>query len=98
MVYLFHGSPGVAKDWFRGGEAAQIGLPLARAGHPVIMVAPRMSKGWLDDPECVDGMHEKVETHLLRDVIPTVDRHLRTSRGPQRTDLRRHVGRRLSAR
>ena len=77
-VYLFHGSPGVAKDWFRGGEAADIGLSLARAGHPAVLVAARMSKGWLDDPECVDGIHEKIETHLLRDVLPTVDASVRT--------------------
>jgi enterochelin esterase-like enzyme len=78
VVYLFHGSPGMAKDWFRAAEADQIGLQLAREGKPVIMVAPRMSHGWLDDPECVDGVHEKVETHLLRDVIPAVDGSLRS--------------------
>jgi hypothetical protein len=78
VVYLFHGSPGVPKDWFRGGEADQIALSLARVGKPAILVAPRMSKGWLDDPECVDGVREKVETHVLRDVIPTADSLLRT--------------------
>jgi enterochelin esterase-like enzyme len=78
LVYLFHGSPGVPKDWFRGGEADQIALSWARAGKPAILVPPRMSKGLLDDPECVDGMREKVETHVLRDVIPTADGSLRT--------------------
>lgn len=78
VVYLFHGSPGVPKDWFRGGEAGQIGLGLARQNEPAILVAPKMSKNWLDDPECVDGKHEHIETHLLRDVIPTVDANLRT--------------------
>jgi enterochelin esterase-like enzyme len=78
VAYLFHGSPGVPKDWYRGGEADQIGLSLAREGMPAILVAPRLSKGWLDDPECVDGVHEKVESHVLLDVIPTVDTMLRT--------------------
>lgn len=78
VIYLFHGSPGVAKDWFRGGEADRIGLNLARQNEPAILVAPRMSKNWLDDPECVDGKHEHIETHLLSDVIPTVDERLRT--------------------
>jgi enterochelin esterase-like enzyme len=78
VVYLFHGSPGVPKDWYRGGEADRIGLSLAREGMPAILVAPRMSRSWLDDPECVDGVHEKVESHVLRDVIPSVDRMLRT--------------------
>lgn len=78
VVYLFHGSPGVPGDWMRGGEAPSAAAALARAGHPVIVVSPRLSHGWLDDPECVDGAHEKVETHLLRDVLPTVDETLRT--------------------
>ena len=78
VVYLFHGSPGAPKDWFHGGRADRIGLRLADGGLPVIEVAPRMSHGWLDDSECVDGIHERVETHLVRDVIPTVDAALRT--------------------
>lgn len=75
VVYLFHGSPGQPKDWFHGGDAARIAAALPVA---VILVAPKMSKNWLDDPECVDGLHENVESHLLRDVIPTVDSELRT--------------------
>lgn len=78
VVYLFHGSPGVQKDWFHGGRADRIGQRLAQAGLPVIEVAPAMSHGWLDDSECVDGIHERIETHLVRDVIPTVDATLRT--------------------
>lgn len=80
VVYLFHGSPGMPKDWFHGGAAGRTGQLLAVEHLPVIMVAPQMSKNWLDDPECVDGLHEKIETHLLRDVIPTVDQQLRTER------------------
>ncbi len=78
VVYLFHGSPGVPGDWMRGGEAADTAGRLARGGHPAIVVSPRMSHGWLDDPECVDGVSEKVESHLLRDVLPAVDGTLRT--------------------
>jgi enterochelin esterase-like enzyme len=78
VVYLFHGSPGVPGDWFRGGQAAQSAGMLADRGHPVIIVSPRMSHGWLDDPECVNGIHEKVESHLLDDVFPAVDGTLRT--------------------
>lgn len=83
VVYLFHGSPGMPKDWFHGGSAGRIGRLLAAERLPVIMVAPQLSRNWLDDPECVDGLHEKIETHLLRDVIPTIDRQLRTE--PSRT-------------
>lgn len=78
VVYLFHGSPGVPADWLRGGQAAETGLRLARAGQPLILVMPRMSHGWLDDPECVDGAHERIESHFTRDVVPAVDAALRT--------------------
>lgn len=78
VVYLFHGSPGVPADWFEGGQAAQAGLAAAQGGRPAIIVAPRMSHGWLQDPECVDGIHDKIDTHFVRDVVPTVDTELRT--------------------
>lgn len=79
VVYLFHGSPGNPKDWFRSGRAASIARNVAARGEPAIVVAPRMSKGWLDDSECVDGAQEKVETHLVRDVIPAIDASFRTN-------------------
>lgn len=78
VVYLAHGSPGVPQDWFRGGRAADIGARLAARGLPVIIVAPQLSRGWLDDPECVDG-REPAASHLLRDVVPGVDAALRTA-------------------
>lgn len=81
-VYLIHGSPGVPADWFRGGRAAEAAQPLAATGRPMIVVAPRMSRGWRDDSECVDGYStgsgEKAETHLMATVLPTVDSTLRT--------------------
>lgn len=80
VLYLFHGSPGMPKDWFHGGEAGDIAGALAARHHPVIVVAPQMSRNWLDDSECVDGQHERIESHLMLDVIPAVDRQLRTVR------------------
>jgi enterochelin esterase-like enzyme len=78
VVYLFHGSPGAPRDWFHAGRAQRIGGELAQGGSPVIEVAPQMSRAWIDDSECVDGSRERIETHLLRDVIPAVDQSLRT--------------------
>lgn len=78
VVYLIHGSPGVPADWFRGGQAGTTAAKLAAKNEPLIVVAPRMSHDWLDDPECVDGTKEKIETHFLDDVIPAVDSTLRT--------------------
>jgi len=78
VLYLFHGSPGRPSDWFHGGRAAQAGRKLAQEGDPAIIVAPQLSRSWTDDPECVNGVHERVESHLVDDIIPTVDRMLRT--------------------
>ncbi len=78
VVYLFHGSPGVPADWFQGGRAAQAGLAAAKENRPAIIVAPRMSHGWLDDPECVDGIHTRVDSHFVLDVVPAVDAGMRT--------------------
>ncbi len=78
VVYLFHGAPGVPADWLRGGDLARTALALARTGHPAVVVLPRTSRGWLDDPECVDGAHEQVETCLWQQLVPTVDGALRT--------------------
>lgn len=79
VLYLLHGSPGVPLDWFRGGEAAVAGLASATAGSPAILVAPRMSIGWLADSECVDGPALQAESYLVDDVVPDVDRLLRTT-------------------
>jgi enterochelin esterase-like enzyme len=80
VVYLIHGSPGVPADWLRGGGAARAASWLAATGRPMIVVVPRMSRGWLDDSECVDSPRERIETHLLTDVLPAVDGTLRTGR------------------
>lgn len=78
VLYLLHGSPGVPLDWFRGGEAAVAGRAAAAEGRPVILVAPRMSSSWLADSECIDGPALRAESYLVDDVVPQVDRLLRT--------------------
>jgi enterochelin esterase-like enzyme len=78
VVYLLHGSPGMPVDWLRGGDAANAGLEAATQGRPQILVMPHLSRNWLDDSECVDGAHMKVETYLISDLLPAVDAQLRT--------------------
>jgi len=78
VVYLLHGSPGVPQDWLRAGGAVEAGLAAARAGHPALVVLPRVGRGWLDDSECVDGAQEKAQTYLVHDVVTQVDARLRT--------------------
>jgi enterochelin esterase-like enzyme len=78
VVYLLHGSPGRPADWFHAAHGQSYGQQLARGGHPSILVAAQVSRSWTDDSECVDGVHEKVESHMFGDVIPAVDRTYRT--------------------
>ena len=78
VVYLLHGSPGSPIDWFRAARAADAGLEVARSGHPVILVAPRASRDWTDDSECVNRPHEHVATYVVQDVVPEIDARFRT--------------------
>ena len=82
VVYLIHGSPGGPIDWFRSARAADAGADAARQGTPVIVVAPRASRSWTDDSECVNSPREQVDTYLTRDVPTVVDHLLRTVATP----------------
>jgi enterochelin esterase-like enzyme len=82
VVYLMHGSPGTPADWIRGGGADDTGAALAAEGRPAVIVMPRMSHHWLDDPECVDGIHLRDETHLLGDVLPAAESTFRIQPNP----------------
>jgi enterochelin esterase-like enzyme len=77
VIYLLHGTPGSAEDWFRAAHAADVGALLDARGEPAILVAPEMSRGWTDDSECVNGAALRAETHLLDVVIPTTQRMFR---------------------
>jgi enterochelin esterase-like enzyme len=77
-VYLLHGSPGVPADFLHGGQVLASARREAASGHPAVLVIPRMSRGWLDDSECVDGRHTLAATWLLHRVIPAVDAAVRT--------------------
>ena len=78
VLYLIHGSPGAPVDWFRSARAADVGLAAARAGHPLLLVAPRASRHWSDDSECVDRLRERTRTYLAVDVPHDVDSLFRT--------------------
>jgi len=78
VVYLLHGSPGAPVDWFRAARASDAGYDVARAGHPVILVAPRASHNWTDDSECVDRPKEHVATYVVKDVVREIDARFRT--------------------
>jgi enterochelin esterase-like enzyme len=82
VVYLLHGSPGMPVDWLRGGGAAAAGLVAARSGHPQILVIPHLSRNWLDDSECVDGVRMRAETYVVHDLVPAIDHQLHTMPAP----------------
>jgi S-formylglutathione hydrolase FrmB len=75
-VLLLSGTPGTPVDWTRSGGADVIADDFA-ARHggmaPILVMADALGAP-LADPECVDSSHGKVETYLLDDVMPGVER------------------------
>ena len=82
VVYLVHGWPGTAYDWFGAGRAGRTAALMQREGllRPMILVAPDASGGTVRDTECLDSTAggPKLETYLTRTVVATVDRAFRT--------------------
>ncbi len=82
VVYLFHGTPGRAIDWFGPGHAARIldVLIAHRLIPPMIAVSPDLNGGGLRDTECLndpDGSRQ-IETYLRTRLVPWVDAHYDT--------------------
>ncbi len=81
VLYLLHGSPGIAVDWLRGGrvDVAMDELLRSHAIQPFIVVLPDVNGGYGRDTECQDipgGPY--VQTYLTTDVPSYVDAHFRT--------------------
>jgi enterochelin esterase-like enzyme len=83
VLYLIHGHPGRAVDWFDGGEAAQAMTTLL-ADHliqPMIVVSPSAATSFASDSECLNAVGgPQFETYLTRDVVGFIDQHYRTVR------------------
>jgi enterochelin esterase-like enzyme len=84
VMYLYSGSPGSQKDWFRHGHAAQVADQLINAGtvQPLILVSPDGNGGAKRDSQFLDSYDGKapVERFLARDLLSYVDGHFRTAR------------------
>jgi len=81
VVYLLHGYPGSAIDWFRGAEVQLVmdTLITERLVQPMIVVAPDASGGWLHDSEMLNQVGgPQVETYLTRTVVHSIDARYRT--------------------
>ncbi len=81
VLYMLHGSPGVAADWVRGGQLDRAMERLSAAGavSPFIVVMPDVNGGYRRDLECQNvpgGVAD--ETYLSVDVVRYIDAHFRT--------------------
>lgn len=81
VVYLIHGYPGNAEDWFSAGDALDTMRNLLADGlvQPMIVVSPDMTAGTMTDWECLNVPGgPQLEDYLMRTVIPGIDRRFRT--------------------
>lgn len=84
VVYLVHGSPGHAGDWFAAGNVGHAMDTLLAHGlvQPMIVVSVDVNGAGPGgrDTECLDSTTggALVETYLTTVVVPYVDSHLRT--------------------
>jgi enterochelin esterase-like enzyme len=85
VLYMLHGSPGVAADWLRGGfvDRAMDDLIDNHKIKPFIVVLPDVNGGYGRDTECQDIIGgAQVQTYLTEDVTAWVDDHYRTIATP----------------
>jgi enterochelin esterase-like enzyme len=83
VLYLIHGHPGRAVDWFNGGEAPTTMATLLehQMVQPMIVVGPTAAVSFTSDSECLNAVGgPQFETYLTRDVVGWVDRRYRTVR------------------
>ncbi|MDO5736723.1 MAG: alpha/beta hydrolase-fold protein [Propionibacteriaceae bacterium] len=82
VVYLIHGYPGTAADWFTAGRADEVldAMIATRMIPPVVAVAPDVNGGGVRDGECLNSLKggPQVESWLYDDLIPWVDKSLLT--------------------
>jgi len=81
VLYMLHGSPGVAADWLRGGfiDRAADFLVDHHVIKPFIVVLPDVNGGYHHDTECQDVVGgPQVQTYLTYDVTKAIDRRYRT--------------------
>src|SRR5438067_1466613 len=82
VLYLLHGSPGVAVDWLRAGWAdrAMDDLLAKHRVAPFVIVMPDVNGGYRRDSECEDVLPNgpRTQTYLVRDVVDYVDANYRT--------------------
>jgi enterochelin esterase-like enzyme len=82
VLYLLHGSPGAADNWFRGGKANQSADTLIALGKipELIMVSPDgngrpgATSEWANSYD----QHQLIESYVVNDIVKYIDSKYRT--------------------
>ena len=89
-LYLIHGHPGHASDWFLGGRVQRT-MDILLRDHlvgPMIVVGPSASPNWLQDTECLNAVHgPQMESYLTQVVPAAINRDFRTRIGRAYTGI-----------
>jgi S-formylglutathione hydrolase FrmB len=79
VLYLAHGAPGSASDWFAVGSGSVVDSLIARRElAPVILVSPGLQAVGASDSGCLDATKpggSQVESYLHKVVRPWVENH-----------------------
>ena len=82
VLYLLHGSPGMASDFLTVGDVATDEATLVAEGRmqPLILVMPTGSRSFLGDEEWANGVSpgNGWETFVVRDLVRAIDARYRT--------------------
>lgn len=82
VLYLLHGSPGQAHDWFTGGKANQSADTLIDLGKipELILVLPdgKSQQGTPSEWANSYNQHELIESYVVNDVVKYIDSKYRT--------------------
>ena len=76
VLYLFHGSPGSAVDWFNSGVPDDMDQLISTGKlRPAIVVSVDVNGVGVGDTDCLDSDHggSQVETYIEKVVVPWVD-------------------------
>lgn len=76
VLYLLHGNNGSGNDWVKFGKVQSVADGLIASGDmpPAVIVMPDAGVTWYVDRK------EKMETAVIRDLFPEVEKHLRVLR------------------
>ena len=86
LLLLIGAAPGSTDDWLHPGHIDQVldRMIGSRALSPFVVVMPTTNPSVRQDNECLDTLHgPRVETYLLRVLLPTLQRRLNISRDRQ---------------